>query len=193
MTRKSILPEIDIVNVPEKLKINSHCNSLESYKKLYKHSIENPDEFWAKQAQETLFWQHAFSQVEHSNMEQGIVSWFIGGRLNVCENCVDRHVEDKGDQVALLWEGDEPGDNRSITYNELQMEVCRVANVFKRYGIRKGDRVAIYMPMIPEAAFAMLACARIGAIHTVVFAGFSAEALRDRILDSSCKAVRIYF
>jgi acetyl-CoA synthetase len=127
--------------------------------------------------------------VQDCDWKQGLVAWFLGGKLNVCENCVDRHVQTRGDQVAILWEGDEPGQNRRITYRELQREVCRMANVLRHHGLRKGDRVAIYMPMIPEAAYAMLACARLGLVHSVVFAGFSAESLRDRILDARCKAV----
>jgi acetyl-CoA synthetase len=118
-----------------------------------------------------------------------LVSWFLGGRLNACENCVDRHVKDKGDQVAIIWEQDEPGQEQRITYRELQRKVSRLANVLRHNGIHKGDRVAIFMPMIPEAVYAMLACARIGAVHSVIFAGFSAESLRDRINDASCKAV----
>ncbi len=175
--------------VPKHISASSHCTDFEEYQTLYKKSIEKPQSFWDEQATSSLLWQHPYRQVSHCDLKEGLISWFIGGKINACENAVDRHLPDKSDQVAILWEGDEPGHNREITYKELHMEVCRMANVFKRYGIRKGDRVAIYMPMIPEAAYAMLACARIGAVHNVVFAGFSAESLRDRILDAQCKAV----
>jgi acetyl-CoA synthetase len=127
--------------------------------------------------------------VSDCDFNEGMISWFLGGKLNACENCVDRHVKDKGDQTAIIWEADEPGQEKYITYRELQRNVSRLANVLRHHDIHKGDRVAIYMPMIPEAAYAMLACARIGAVHSVVFAGFSAESLRDRINDSQCKAV----
>lgn len=168
---------------------NSHVRSIDEYNQLYKYSIEKNTDFWEKQARENLLWQHPFQDVTYSDLSEGMVSWFLGGKLNACENCVDRHVKDKGDQVAIIWEKDEPGEAVYITYKELQREVSRLANVLRHNGIRKGDRVAIYMPMIPEAVYSMLACARIGAVHSVVFAGFSAESLRDRINDSKCKAV----
>jgi acetyl-CoA synthetase len=168
----------------------TRVDSLQAYRQLYARSIESPDEFWGDAARRRLTWQHDFRQVSDSDFLNGEIAWFLGGRLNACENCVDRHVaEGHGDDVAILWEGDEPGDHRSITYRELKWEVCRLANVLRHHGLRKGDRVALYMPMIPEAAIAMLACARLGIVHSVVFAGFSAESLRDRILDSSCRAV----
>ena len=179
----------EILLPPARVSKGAHISSLEEYQKMYKKSIEFPDAFWAEQARKHLTWYHDFSQVCDSDFKEGNISWFLGGKLNVCDNCVDRHVAERGEQVAILWEGDEPGDVRRITYLELQREVCRMANVLKTYGISRGDRVAIYMPMIPEAAMAMLACARLGAIHSVVFAGFSAEALRDRINDAKCKAV----
>jgi acetyl-CoA synthetase len=162
---------------------------LAAYRRLYEESLRQPDAFWGRMAREHLTWIHEFRTVQDCDWKQGLVAWFLGGKLNVCENCVDRHVQTRGDQVAILWEGDEPGQNRRITYRELQREVCRMANVLRHHGLRKGDRVAIYMPMIPEAAYAMLACARLGLVHSVVFAGFSAESLRDRILDARCKAV----
>ena len=168
----------------------AHINSLHAYRQMYARSIENPEEFWGQEARRRLTWQHPFQQVSDSDFPNGEIAWFLGGRLNACENCVDRHVANgHGDDIAIIWEGDEPGHNRRITYRELKWEVCRLANVLRHHGLRKGDRVAIYMPMIPEAAFAMLACARLGIVHSVVFAGFSAEALRDRITDSSCRAV----
>jgi len=167
----------------------SLVSSMPKYEELYKDSIENNEAFWEKQAKELLTWQHNFQDVLDCDLGEGMISWFLGGKLNACENCVDRHVKDRGDQVAIIWEADEPGQGKKITYRELQREVSRMANVLRHHNIRKGDRVALYMPMIPEAVYAMLACARIGAVHSVVFAGFSAEALRDRINDAKCKAV----
>lgn len=167
----------------------SLVSTMSEYHKLYKESIENNEAFWEKKAKEYLLWQHDFQSVKDCDLSEGMISWFLGGKLNACENCVDRHVKDKGDKVAIIWEADEPGQSKEITYRELQREVSRMANVLRHNGIRKGDRVALYMPMIPEAVYAMLACARIGAVHSVVFAGFSAESLRDRINDAKCKAV----
>ena len=168
---------------------DSYVSSLEQYQKLYADSIEHNAEFWEKNARELLHWQHDFQMVSDCDFSEGLVSWFLGGKLNACENCVDRHVRDRGDQVAIIWEPDEPGNEQKITYRELQRKVSRLANVLRHNGIHKGDRVAIFMPMIPEAVYAMLACARIGAVHSVIFAGFSAESLRDRINDARCKAV----
>jgi acetyl-CoA synthetase len=167
----------------------AHLDSFEAYQTLYDRSIADPDGFWAEQALSELDWFHPFSRTREFDWEWGQVQWFLNGRLNACHNCVDRHVPTRGDQIALIWESDTPGQGRTVDYRELQREVCRLANVLRHHGIKKGDRVAIYMPMIPEAAYAMLACARIGAVHNVVFAGFSAESLRDRINDSRCKAV----
>ncbi len=168
---------------------NSYISSLEQYNKLYNESVTDCRNFWGQQAHELLNWEHDFSLVSDSDFKEGLISWFLGGRLNACENCVDRHVKRKGDQVAIIWEPDEPGKEQYITYRQLQRNVSRMANVLRHNGIRKGDRVALYMPMIPEAVYAMLACTRIGAVHSVVFAGFSAESLRDRINDARCKAV----
>ena len=166
-----------------------HVSSLKEYQKLYRQSIDDPETFWSRQANERLSWSTDFHTVMDNDFDTGTISWFLGGRLNAAYNCVDRHVATRGDKTAILWEGDDPSLVRRITYRELQRMVSRMANVLLRYGVRKGDRVAIYLPMIPEAAVAMLACARIGAIHTVVFAGFSAEALRDRIQDAEAVAV----
>ena len=176
--------------IPDKdLFKESFINSLEQYRKLYNDSITNNSEFWGRQAHELLNWEHDFQMVSDCDLSEGLVSWFLGGKLNACENAVDRHVSTRGDQVAIIWEPDEPGKEVRITYRELQRKVSRMANVLRHNGIHKRDRVAIYMPMIPEAVYAMLACARIGAVHSVVFAGFSAESLRDRINDARCKAV----
>jgi acetyl-CoA synthetase len=167
----------------------AHVASLQAYQQMYERSIREPEAFWGEQALATLDWFHPFGRVREFDWEYGQVQWFLNGRLNACHNCVDRHVASRGDQIALIWESDTPGDGRSVSYRELQREVCRLANVLRHHGVRKHDRVAIYMPMMLEAVYAMLACARIGAVHNVVFAGFSAESLRDRINDSRCKAV----
>jgi acetyl-CoA synthetase len=167
----------------------AHIPSIESYRKLHAESLQDPETFWRQRAQETLSWFHPFSQASDCDFEFGQVAWFLNGRLNACHNCVDRHVATRGDQVALIWESDTPGQGKKVTYRELQREVCRLANVLRHNGVRKRDRVAIYMPMIPEAVYAMLACARLGAVHNVVFAGFSAESLRDRINDARCTTV----
>ena len=160
--------------------------SLEEYERLYRESLEQPEEFWRRQA-ESLTWFHPPERIAETDMEAVDFSWFGGGRLNACVNCVDRHVETQPDKTAIIWAADEPGEYRHISYRELRQQVCRVANVLLAHGVQKGDRVCIYLPMIPELAYTMLACARIGAVHSVVFAGFSAEALRDRILDAGCK------
>jgi len=162
-----------------------HIDSPEEYKALYERSIgPDRDEFWREQAQ-SLRWKKPFDQVCYEDLENGDIRWFSGGKLNVCDNCVDRWAELKPDKTAIMYEGDEPTDIRYITWKELQREVCKVANMYKHYGARKGDRITIYMPMIPQAAFAMLAATRIGLVHSVVFAGFSADALRDRITDAA--------
>lgn len=166
-----------------------HISSMEEYSCSYKRSI-GPDrnQFWAEQA-EALRWIKPFKQVVHEDLIHGDVRWFAGGKINVCDNCVDRWAEVKPNEIAIIHEGDEPTDVKKITFKELQMEVCRVANMFKHFGTRKGDRVTIYMPMIPDAAYAMLACTRLGLVHSVVFAGFSADALKDRILDARSEIV----
>jgi acetyl-CoA synthetase len=161
----------------------------EQYHALYRHSIEDPEGFWAEQAGKFLSWDKPWDQVLEWDYHKAEIRWFDGGRLNVSANCLDRHLKTRGDQIAILWEGDDPGDIRRISYKELHAEVCRLGNLLKKRGVRKGDRVCIYMPMVPEAAVAMLACARIGAVHSVVFGGFSPESLKDRILDSDCQVL----
>ncbi len=162
----------------------------EGYRSMYRRSLDDPDGFWAQMADEHLDWFKKWDRVSNWNYKDGVsIRWFEGAKLNVSSNCLDRHLEDRGDKIAILWEGDEPGEERRITFKELHADVCRFANVLKSLGVRKGDRVCIYMPMVPEAAVAMLACARIGAVHSVVFGGFSPDALRDRILDSDCRVV----
>ncbi|MGD9601916.1 MAG: acetate--CoA ligase [Gammaproteobacteria bacterium] len=159
------------------------------YRAWYAESLANPDEFWARQAREFVTWSRPWDRVSNWDYHAVDIRWFEGARLNVCYNCVDRHLDARGDQVAILWEGDDPKEDRRVTYRELHDAVSRFANALVAKGVKKGDRVSIYMPMIPEAAYAMLACARIGAVHSVVFGGFSPEALKDRILDSDCQVV----
>ena len=174
--------------VPDLIKKNALLNDKE-YEQLYKESLDHSEDFWSKQAKEYLDWISPWEKVSESNLTKGEVSWFSGGKINASENCIDRHLEKKSSQIAIIWEGDDPSVSKSITYQELYESVCRFANALKDRGIKKGDRVCIYMPMIPEAAYAMLACARIGAIHSVVFGGFSPESLKNRILDSDCQTV----
>lgn len=167
---------------------NAHINSAR-YERLYAESIEQPEIFWAAQAREFLSWNEDFEQTFDFDFPAGKAEWFSGGKLNVCANCVDRHLPERASQTAIIWEGDEPSDSQEITYAELHQQVSRLGNVLRKQGVKKGDRVCIYMPMIPEAAYAMLACARIGAVHSVVFGGFSPAALADRILDSDCQVL----
>ncbi|WLG56073.1 acetate--CoA ligase [Pseudomonas extremorientalis] len=163
--------------------------SQEDYQRLYRQSIEQPDTFWAEQAERFLDWITPWHTVQRSDIHTGTAQWFAGGQLNVSYNCIDRHLAQRADQPAFIWEGDDPAKSSKITYHQLHQNVSRLANVLKSRGVKKGDRVCIYMPMIPEAAYAMLACTRIGAVHSVVFGGFSPDALRDRILDADCRTV----
>ena len=156
---------------------------------MYRQSVDNPDQFWGDQAAQFLTWDKPWKTVCRSEIEQGQAAWFEGGKLNVAVNCIDRHLVDRADQTAIIWEGDEPTDDAHISYAQLHEQVSKLGNVLRQRGVKKGDRVCIYMPMIPEAAYAMLACARIGAVHSVVFGGFSPDALKDRILDSDCQVV----
>ncbi|MFN2371236.1 MAG: acetate--CoA ligase [Candidatus Krumholzibacteriia bacterium] len=166
----------------------AHIGSMEEYERQYRLSLDDPATFWGREA-EHISWFHKWREVVDNDYENVDFAWFLGGRLNACYNCVDRHLNDKGDQAAIIWVKDEPGEYERISYRRLKHEVARVANVLKHHGVQKGDRICIYMPMIPELAYAMLACARIGAIHSIVFGGFSSEAIRDRILDAGCKLV----
>ena len=182
------MSESPVYPVPEKWKENAWINQ-DRYKAMYQQSIENPDQFWAEQAAEFLQWESPWQTVREVDFSKGEATWFGGGKLNVAVNCIDRHLAKRADQTAIIWEGDEPSDDNKISYRELHDKVSRLGNVLRDRGVKKGDRVCIYMPMIPEAAYAMLACARIGAVHSVVFGGFSPEALKDRILDSDCQVV----
>eukprot|EP00051_Salpingoeca_urceolata_P006498 m.85882 g.85882 ORF g.85882 m.85882 type:complete len:703 (-) comp14855_c0_seq2:1393-3501(-) len=159
------------------------------YKDMYDRSIADPDAFWSQQSTSLLKWRRPFDTVRREDLTTGEIVWFEGGKLNVAENCVDRHAREDPDRVALIWEADDPTQGKKVTYGELLQEVCRLANLLKRRGVRKGDRVCMYMPMTPHAVYAMLACARIGAPHSVVFAGFSADALRSRIQNARCSVV----
>ncbi|MGD8711335.1 MAG: acetate--CoA ligase [Thiohalophilus sp.] len=161
------------------------------YETMYRRSIDDPEGFWAEQAEKFLTWYKPWNKVLDWSYDADDlhIKWFEGGKLNVAYNCIDRHLDERSDQTAIIWEGDDPGDDKHITYRELHEQVSRLGNVLKERGVKKGDRVCIYMPMIPEAGYAMLACARIGAVHSVVFGGFSPESLKDRILDSDCQVV----
>ena len=161
----------------------------EKYTAMYRQSLDDPENFWSEQAREFLTWDHEWSKIADNDIRQGRAHWFIGGKLNVSVNCIDRHLPSRAEQTALIWEGDDPSQSAHISFAELKDKVCRLANVMRDRGVQKGDRVCIYLPMIPEAAYAMLACARIGAVHSVVFGGFSPEALQNRINDASCRLV----
>ena len=167
---------------------NAHIDEIR-YQEMYRRSINDPEEFWSEQAEKYLTYSKKWDQVMKYDYFTGEIAWFSGAKLNATINCIDRHLEARGDQVAIIWEGDDPSEQQYISYKELHESVCRFANLLKSRGVKKGDRVSIYMPMIPEAAVAMLGCARIGAVHSVVFGGFSPDALRDRILDSDCRVV----
>jgi len=162
---------------------------LEAYEKMYVDSIENPNDFWSKQAKDFLLWEKPWKEVNSYDFYTGKTAWFSEGQLNVSVNCIDRHLPSKADQPAIIWEGDNPKDSEIITFRKLSDQVNKLSNALRSRNVKKGDRVCIYMPMIPQAAYAMLACARIGAIHSVVFGGFSPEALKDRIIDSDCHVV----
>jgi acetyl-CoA synthetase len=182
------MSEPEIFPIPEAIKASALITQ-EQYLQIYQRSLSDPEGFWSEQAKELITWRAPWSRILDWDFYQARVRWFEGGKLNISENCIDRHLSSRGDKTAIIWEGNEPGDTRRLTYRELHREVCRATTLLRSLGISKGDRVAIYLPMIPEAAILMLSCARIGAIHTVVFAGFSAESLRDRINDCGCKLV----
>jgi acetyl-CoA synthetase len=177
-----------VIAVKPHIAATTHMDD-KTYQAMYAESISSPDTFWGKQADKYVTWFKGWDRVSHADFGSGDIRWFEGAKLNASYNCLDRHLESKGDDTAIIWEGDEPGDERLISYRELHSEVSRFGNLLKSRGVSKGDRVAIYMPMIPEAAVAMLGCARIGAIHSVVFGGFSPDSLRDRILDSDCRVI----
>ncbi|MES9855060.1 MAG: acetate--CoA ligase [Sedimenticola sp.] len=182
------MSEAKVYPVPAEVAAKAHIDAAK-YKEMYQRSIDDPDSFWAEQAEEFVTWSKKWDKVSEWDFYSADIKWFMGGKLNVSYNCLDRHLESRGDQTAIIWEGDNPEEDRHISYRELHQEVCKLANVLKGRGVKKGDRVCIYMPMIAEATVAMLACTRIGAVHSIVFGGFSPDSLRDRILDSDCQTL----
>ncbi|WP_185232533.1 acetate--CoA ligase [Teredinibacter franksiae] len=178
----------NVYPVPEAIAASAHITK-ENYHEMYAQSVDDPETFWGQQAETFLSWDKKWTSVREFDFHKGQATWFKDGKLNVSANCIDRHLSTRGDQVAIIWEGDDPSNDLKITYKELHEKVCRLANILKKRGVKKGDRVCIYLPMIPEAAYSMLACARIGAVHSIVFGGFSPEALKDRIQNSDCKVV----
>src|SRR6516162_8581237 len=189
----SVLQENRVFRPSKEFAKNAHVKSLAQYRKLYNESVRSPEKFWGKQAKNELVWFKPWTKV--LQWKAPFAKWFVGGKLNVSHNCLDKWLGTAtANKAALIWEGEpaapgKPGEERTLTYKQLHHEVCLFANVLKRNGIKKGDRVLIYLPMIPEAAIAMLACTRIGAVHSVVFGGFSAQSVADRIFDSQAKMV----
>jgi acetyl-CoA synthetase len=173
--------------LPPKTLFNPFIKNLDTYNEMYQHSIKDPQTFFGEQAKKNLAWIEPFTSIHNNKFSDS--KWFSGGKINIAYNCIDRHLKLDADKTALIWEGDDPKQSKEITYAELHLNVCKFSNILKKLGVIKGSRVCIYMPMIPEAAYAMLACARIGAIHSVVFGGFSPESLKDRILDADCSLV----
>ena len=184
------MSEIKTYEVPAAIAAKAHINA-EQYASMYQRSVDDPNGFWAEQAEKFVTWSKKFDTVmDYSFSPENLyIKWFEGGQLNVSYNCLDRHLATRGDQVAIIWEADNPAEDKKLTYREMHTQVCKLANVLKSKGIKKGDRVCIYLPMIPEAAVAMLACTRVGAVHSIVFGGFSPDSLRDRILDSDCRVL----
>ena len=183
------MSEVKVYPVPAQTAAGAHINA-DKYQQMYQRSVSDPDGFWGEQAEQFLTWFTKWDKVSEWDYDKNVdIKWFSGGKLNVSYNCLDRHLATRGDQTAIIWEADDPNVSKHITYRELHDQVCRFANVLKSRGVKKGDRVCIYLPMIPEAAVAMLACSRLGAIHSVVFGGFSPDSLRDRILDSNCETL----
>lgn len=177
-----------IYPVPESFREHAHIDNA-TYERMYKASINDPTSFWGEKADEFVDWFEKWDTVFESDFASGQITWFKNAKLNASFNCIDRHLPHRAEQTALIWEGDDTNDSKLITYQDLHDEVCKLANALKSRNVEKGDRVCLYMPMIPEAVYAMLACARIGAIHSVVFGGFSSQSLKDRILDSDCRTL----
>ena len=184
------MSDTKIYEVPADIAARAHIDE-ERYRTMYQRSVDDPEGFWAEYADEFVTWFKKWDRVMDYSYDADnlYIRWFEGGKLNVAYNCLDRHLESRGDQTAIIWEGDNPEEDKHITYRELHAEVCKLANAMKARGVQKGDRVCIYLPMIPEAAVAMLACTRIGAVHSIVFGGFSPDSLRDRIQDSECRLI----
>jgi acetyl-CoA synthetase len=174
--------------VPAEVAAHAWINN-DQYLAMYQRSVDDPEGFWAEQAHQFVTWFKPWDKVLDWDFTRGHIRWFEGATLNVSYNCLDRHLDTRGDQVAIIWEGDNPAEDKKVTYRQLHEDVCKFANVLKGLGVKKGDRICIYMPMIPETAVAMLACTRIGAIHSIVFGGFSPDSLKDRILDATCNLV----
>jgi len=190
---ESVLQEERLFPPSESFSKQARIKSLTEYRRLYSESIASPEEFWGRQAEEELVWSKPWTHV--LEWQEPFAKWFVGGQLNVADNCLDRYLKTAtADKAAIIWEGEaagpgKPGEQRTLTYRQLHHEVCRFGNVLKRLGLAPGDRVLIYLPMVPEAAIAMLACARIGAVHSVVFGGFSAQSVADRVCDSQARLV----
>ncbi|MCK5366800.1 MAG: AMP-binding protein, partial [Gammaproteobacteria bacterium] len=182
------MSESKLYDVPPDVAAKAYINN-DKYNEMYQRSISDPEGFWAEQAEEFIDWIKPWNKVWNWDYDEANIAWFEGAKLNVAYNCLDRHLASRGDQVAVIWEGDDPGADKKITYRQLHEDVCKFANVLKSRGVKKGDRVSIYMPMVSEVVVAILACARIGAVHSIVFGGFSPESLKDRILDSDCQVV----
>ncbi|WP_058556126.1 acetate--CoA ligase [Thiohalocapsa sp. ML1] len=184
------MSDVKIYEVPADIAAKAHIDD-ERYRAMYKRSVDDPEGFWAEYADKFVTWFKKWDRVMDYSFDADDlhIRWFEGGKLNVSYNCLDRHLDTRGDQTAIIWEGDNPEEDKHITYRQLHAEVCKLANAMKARGVQKGDRVCIYLPMIPEAAVAMLACTRIGAVHSIVFGGFSPDSLRDRIQDSACRLV----
>jgi acetyl-CoA synthetase len=182
------MSEVKVYPVPAEVAAQAWINK-DQYQAMYQRSIDDPEGFWAEQANQFITWFKPWDKVLDWDFTKGHIRWFDGAKVNVSYNCLDRHLETRADQVAIIWEGDSPNEDKKITYRELHEEVCRLANVLKAQGVKKGDRVCLYLPMIPEAAVSMLACARIGAVHSIVFGGFSPDSLKDRIADAEAKVV----
>jgi acetyl-CoA synthetase len=182
------MSEEKVYPVSQKMADMAHIDKAQ-YEQMYQRSLHDSDAFWAEQAEQFVSWSKPWDRVQQWDYEAADIRWFEGAELNVAHNCLDRHLADRAEKTAIIWEGDNPDEQRSISFRELHEEVCRFANALRTRGVEKGDRVSIYMPMVPEAAVAMLACARIGAVHSIVFGGFSPDALKDRILDSDCRVV----
>lgn len=178
-----------IYPVPAQWAAGAHINAA-SYKSMYEQSVSDPAKFWGEQGKR-LDWIKPYTKVKNTSFNPGSVDirWFEDGTLNVSANCIDRHLAKRADQVAIIWEGDNPNESEQITYRQLSERVQRFANVLKKHGVKRGDRVTIYLPMIPEAAYAMLACSRVGAIHSIVFGGFSPDSLQNRVEDAESKLV----
>ncbi|HUM95543.1 MAG TPA: acetate--CoA ligase [Candidatus Competibacter sp.] len=182
------MSDVKVYPVPAEVAANAWINN-DQYLSMYKRSVDDPEGFWAEQAGQLLTWSKRWDKVLDWDFTKGHIRWFDGGKLNVSQNCLDRHLATRGNQIAIIWEGDNPSEDQKITYQQLHEDVCKFANALKDLGVKKGDRVCIYMPMIPETAVAMLACTRIGAVHSIVFGGFSPDSLKDRIIDAECNVV----